>query len=82
MRHCLMGRISRCRGRMEPGILFFVMHGETVHPAAINVDLYFFIAQDGDVKMIDPASAEDIPEFAGIRENRGWIHRGRPRNSD
>ncbi len=48
----------------------------------INVDLYFFIAQDGDVKMIDLATAEDIPEFAEIRENRGWFRHGRTRNSN
>ena len=48
----------------------------------INVDLYFFTARDGDVKMIDPVSAENIPEFAEIRENRGWFRRGRSRDSD
>ncbi len=47
----------------------------------INVDLYFFVVQDGNITRIDPASAEDIPEFAEIRENRGWFRRGRARNS-
>ena len=45
----------------------------------INVDLHFFVVRNGAVRRIDPVSAMDIPEFAAIREDRGWFRRGRPR---
>ncbi len=47
----------------------------------LNVDLHFFTVQAGDAKRVDPVSAMDIPEFAVIRENRGWFHRSIPRES-
>ena len=66
------------------GAWYFVFRDawEDCPSGCINVDLYFFVVQNSDAKRVDPASADSIPEFAEIRENRGWFRRGRSRDSD
>ena len=68
---------------MSQGSLYFVFrHAWGDCPSGcLNVGLHFFVVQNGDVRRVNPESAMYIPEFAAIRENRGWFRRGIPRMS-
>lgn len=68
---------------MSQGSLYFVFRDAwgDCPSGCLNVDLHFFVVQNGDARRIDPVSAMHIPELAAIRENRGWFHRGIPGKS-